>query len=190
MLKWIELFQHWDITVFFWINHGWSHPWLNPFFNFLSDLKDWYIPIAATIILLLWKGGPRGRFLVLALILAVTLADQSENHIKHWVNRKRPCVALAQVNTPEGVDTSPSFPSGHASNISAVMLVLGLTDRKRWWVYSIWALAVGASRIYLGVHYPSDVLAGYCLGLFMGWWAWLIAENLKKRWLQHHLQKN
>ncbi len=84
--------------------------------------------------------------------------------IKPAVDRSRPCASNARVVAIDGCDASGSMPSDHAA-ITAAMVVVS------WWAEPaagaaaiVFALVVGASRIYLGLHYPSDVLAGYGLG--------------------------
>lgn len=100
---------------------------------------------------------------------------------KYIINRERPADAhpgFIQLEHP----TSPSFPSGHTSGAFATATSLSLAFPK-WYViapsYS-WAALVGYSRMYLGVHYPSDVLAGAILGSSTAW----LSYKVNKRWQQ------
>jgi len=87
--------------------------------------------------------------------------------------------------------TSPSFPSGHAMLAAIVYLTLGallarFAARRRTRVYMLTValfatFVIGSSRVYLGVHYPSDVLAGWCAGLVWALMCWLAARYLQKR---------
>lgn len=119
----------------------------------------------------------RRKFLVILifLILGVTLADQLSVQCKNLFLRLRPCHEPALAGLVHIVKNDCggmfSFVSSHASN-SFNIAVLSLSFiKKRWYTISIilWALIVGYSRIYLGVHYPGDVIGGSILGAFIGW---------------------
>ena len=127
------------------------------------------------------------RYGAAVLVLAATLGGLLVSHLlKDLYDRPRP--ELVPHLTP--VSTS-SFPSGHAMLSAVVYLTLGaLLARlvERWWVklYVIVAALgltglVGFSRVYLGVHYPTDVLAGWAAGL-----SWAILCWLAARYLQRH----
>ncbi len=119
----------------------------------------------------------RRKFLIILifLILAVTLADQMSVIIKNIVQRLRPCHEPALDGLVHIVKNDCgglySFVSSHASNSFNVALLSLSFIKKRWFTISIilWALIVGYSRVYLGVHYPGDVLCGSILGGFIGW---------------------
>jgi undecaprenyl-diphosphatase len=117
------------------------------------------------------------KFLVVLLfiILAATLSDQASVLVKNLVQRLRPCYEPALSGMVhlfnEECGGKFSFVSSHATNSFDVALLSLLFIRKRWYTISIilWALIIGYSRIYLGVHYPGDVLCGSLLGTFIGW---------------------
>jgi undecaprenyl-diphosphatase len=116
----------------------------------------------------LWYRGARGDALFLVVVLA--LVNLTVWLLKLGFDRPRP-----DAGSPIPLPESPSFPSGHAANGVAVFGALGILAAaravsqrsRRAWVVAGFALgaAVGASRVVLGVHYVSDVLAGYCVGL-------------------------
>nr|WP_277752057.1 phosphatase PAP2 family protein [Corynebacterium silvaticum] len=91
---------------------------------------------------------------------AVGLSWVSSTALKYVCGRERPSRELQLL-----YEYNPSFPSGHATTAFAAAMVLALLCR-RWWVLTVWivAAAVGLSRLYVGVHWPSDVLAGALLG--------------------------
>jgi undecaprenyl-diphosphatase len=118
------------------------------------------------------------KFLIILLfiILAVTLADQlSVQLFKNLVQRLRPCHEPSLEGLVHLVNGECGgqfgFVSSHAANSFNVALISLLFIRKRWYTISIilWALVVGYSRIYLGVHYPGDVICGSLLGALIGW---------------------
>jgi membrane-associated phospholipid phosphatase len=106
--------------------------------------------------------------------------------LKYLVNRPRPYVTypdLRNVTTEE----TPSFPSGHTSSSFSIATSLSLNFRK-WYVVVpayAWAAATGYSRMYLNVHYPSDVLVGAVLGSGTAWLTW----KINKKWKEKALKK-
>lgn len=123
-----------------------------------------------------------------ALFLAV--ATGGAGLLNFWLKleyaRPRPELVAHLVDV-----TSTSFPSGHAMNSAATYLTLGVlmaraarTRRVKLYLFGIAALLtlmIGASRVYLGVHYPTDVLAGWTVGAAWAGLCWLVAERLRRR---------
>lgn len=92
--------------------------------------------------------------------------------LKYSINRDRPYTTYPDI-IPKSLEGSPSFPSGHTSSSFATATSLSLIYPK-WYVIApsfLWAGSVGYSRVYLGVHYPSDVVAGALLGAGSAWLA-------------------
>ena len=120
-----------------------------------------------------------GLRVVLALFPLLILTNETCDFLKVWVGRERPCVALP-IEALTGKLTSGSFPSAHAANMSALVGTATAVWGRRALLWLFWLpLMVGLSRVYVGVHYPSDVAAGWLLGWLFGWggvrlalWAW------------------
>lgn len=144
--------------------HAWRSPWLDGVFLSLTWLGSLFLllPLVAIAGFLLWRAGQRGaaRFLVVALTGAALLAQAT----KHLTLRPRPDLypALDSVASPF------SWPSAHAMQVTAfavalLLVVNRLVPRHRWRLLPVLVAVValvGVSRLYLQVHYPSDVLAG------------------------------
>ena len=175
-------FQNLDSELFRFINQTLINPifdWLMPF----ASGNPYFHPAVIILgILLIWKGGIRGLTCVVMLALIVPLGDGLiTNMLKHAIARDRPFLALQDVHLLVGKTNSGSMPSGHAANWFAGTMVLFVYYRRTAWIMLPAALLVSYSRIYNGVHYPSDVLAGGALGagyavaalwLFDSIWNW------------------
>ena len=132
----------------------------------------------------------RHALLVLVMIaLALLIADQTASGlIKHLVERLRPThdpSLESMVHVINGYRGGMyGFVSSHASNAFAVSLLLSLIMRHRAVTISLftWSLLQCYSRIYLGVHYPGDIIGGIIVGLLAGWISWLVMRWIQRRW--------
>ena len=165
--------MHWlqtiDTALFRFINGSLSNPfcdWLMPIMSGGDGVMRWFVPLAVVMVVgTLCFGSARARLCALMIFLVVALGDPLViNTIKHLVERPRPCMVLPGVVERLGCTTSGSMPSAHAANWSAMTMVLFLFYRRSLWFMLPLALTVSFSRVYNGVHYPSDVLAGMILG--------------------------
>jgi undecaprenyl-diphosphatase len=135
-----------------------------------------WVPLYLSILIFLGVKYKR-KFLIILIfiIVAATFADQSSVIVKNIVHRLRPCnepslIAIVHLVNGEcgGIY---GFVSSHAVNSFDVALLSLSFIRKRWYSISIilWAGIISYSRVYLGVHYPGDVICGALLGSFIGW---------------------
>jgi undecaprenyl-diphosphatase len=177
-------FYDFDVALFRWVNEDFSSPVLDAFFSFVTNPRNWIAPITLAVVWLLVKGGAKGRFTVLAIVLSVALTDPLATRvIKPLVKRVRPCNILSHVNTPAGGSGAYSFPSVHAANQGASMTVLSMAYPPGSVTFVGIALLVGLSRVYLGLHYPSDILGGYIVGIAIGFACWRLADRWRQKWL-------
>jgi 4-amino-4-deoxy-L-arabinose transferase-like glycosyltransferase/membrane-associated phospholipid phosphatase len=165
--------MHWlqtlDIALFHFINGSLSDPffdWLMPLMSGGGGVMRWFVPLALVLILAaICFGNARARLCALMVALVVALGDPLVvNTIKHLIDRPRPCITLTNVIERLGCTTSGSMPSAHSANWFAMTMVMFLFYRRSLWFMLPLALTVSFSRVYNGVHYPSDVLAGVILG--------------------------
>src|SRR5262245_8156177 len=179
-----------------WLLHGLRRPenlqtpvgpgWLREAAQDITVLggRAFLVLTSASVVGYLWlEGKHRAMWLV---AIAAAGGGLITTTLKYVVHRGRPDVVPHLVAV-----TSPSFPSGHAMLAAAVFLTLGallarFAARRRTRIYLL-SLAllltflVGSSRVYLGVHYPTDVLAGWCAGLVWALVCWFVARYLQAR---------
>ena len=172
---------------------------VNGFHNVFQDALWWMVSAKwASLLLLLalvWvllHQNRRHALLVLAmLVLAIILADQvSSGLIKHLVERLRPTHdsslgdAVHVVNGYRG--GMYGFVSSHAANSFAAATLISLIMRHRLVTVSLltWAVLQCYSRVYLGVHYPGDILGGIVVGVLAAWLVWRLMRWIQRRW--HH----
>lgn len=175
-----------DQSLLQWIHVGWTSGVMDVVMPFVSRLEN-FIPLFALVVLgLAVRAGRRGRFTLLLLPFLITATDQiSASVIKPWVGRPRPCreeAGLSWVQPRARCSGKGSFPSSHAANMAGVAVLLAVRHRRWGWAFVPGALLVGLSRVYLGVHYPSDVVAGWALGAGLGYGALLAGEWIDRRW--------
>jgi len=112
----------------------------------------------------------RSAAIVLALIVTLLATSAFVSAIKVLVGRARPCQALAWARTLAiNVPTDASFPSGHAAGAFAFAFFFLVLHRPSGLVATIFAILIAASRVALGVHYPTDVIAGAAMGAVLGY---------------------
>ena len=162
----------------------------NPVFDvvmpFITNKNNFNIPFILIILGLLIFGGKKGRIAVLLGLVIVTLSDQfSSAVIKPLVGRIRPChpdFLIEGARYLIGTKTSFSFPSSHAVNMASTATWFSYQYRRYTWIFVTIAVLVGYSRIYVGVHYLTDVLGGYIVGVFCAFIVISAKKGIVKFW--------
>ncbi len=169
METFLHFLLHLDIALFSFLNQDIANRLFDVVMPFVTNEKNWRIPIVLVWLLLVVKGGKRGRIAALLVIPTLILTDQmSASVVKPLAGRIRPCHVLEHVRLLVGCGGKYAFPSSHATNIAGFATIFALFYRKYTILFVFIALVVGFSRIYVGVHYPLDVLAGFLLGTGCG----------------------
>jgi membrane-associated phospholipid phosphatase len=190
-MSWLESA---DRALFRFINVELSQPILDSVMPLFSA-NPLFIPVVLVLaIALLWKGGTRGRVFVVLLALTLALGDTFViNTLKHSLGRMRPFHSITDAHLLVGRGSSGSMPSSHVSTWFAALVLSYVFYRRSWRFMLPLAVAVAFSRIYVGAHYPSDVLVGAILGagyavagLMMADWVWRVAG---RRWFPDFWQR-
>lgn len=165
-----------DYAVFHYINQTISNSFFDVVLPFLRDAPNW-IPLYVFLgIYLFMKYKTAAIKYLILIVVAFALADSISYHIlKPWICRLRPChsTTLHARLLLGHCGGKWSFPSSHASNHMAIALTIVLSKifSKKWinflWIF--WALSIGFAQIYVGVHYPTDILAGFLLGILIAY---------------------
>jgi undecaprenyl-diphosphatase len=190
--KWLE---HLDQALFLKINQGASNPVFDAVLPWLRESSFWVPLYLFMAIFILYNFGWRGLIWGLALGLTIALADNlSSKWIKYAFMRLRPCqdpdffqYIKLRVGYCPG---NPSFTSSHAANHFAVAGFVYFAGKKYFtkhmaWFF-LWAGIISFAQVYVGVHYPIDILGGTLVGTALGW---IVANVYNRRFSLLNPQK-
>ena len=178
-----------DQVIFHLINEQWTSSGLDLFMAAISNVDIWMPLIIAVLGYALFFGGFKGRAFVVCLLLTLIVSEQFfVRTLKSAIDRRRPkqvqAVRMVQLeptrpefmtlfqkptirfsDETDRTKSGPSFPSGHVTDNIIIATICTLFFRRWGWLYFFMAAAIGYSRIYLGAHWPSDVIATAFLAL-------------------------
>lgn len=166
-----------DRTIFLLINRTLENPVFDHLMPALSNKWLGFLVVAVVVPCLLIRYGRRVWLVIALAVLAVAVSDLGAGLLKHAVQRVRPCHVIAEVHLLAGCTRSFAMPSNHASNMFALAGVVGSLLPAWRWVLLPLAGGVAYSRVYLGVHYPADVLVGAACGAMLGYGLALLATR-------------
>lgn len=183
-----DFIQSFDYYFFTRINSQWVSPFLDNIFIAIRNKYFWAPLYIFLVFFLLSNFRKKGFYLILFLILTVLISDQlSSTVIKPLVHRLRPCndmFLVHQIRVLIGCSSSFSFPSSHATNHFAVALFLiNILSRKYIWFIPLalsWAFAISYAQVYVGLHFPFDILCGAVLGALIGYYTGEFSKRILK----------
>jgi undecaprenyl-diphosphatase len=154
-----------DVALFRWINEGTRNPLFDRVMPLITEFDHWRFPLLGLWLLLFFWGRRETKVTLLLLVVLIGILDYSNSFFfKHLFARPRPCQTLMEVRVFWPCPRSFSFPSNHAANIFGAAFFLSFLYRPWAPLLIFLALLVGYSRVYVGEHYPLDVLGGAVLG--------------------------
>lgn len=176
----IELL-HWDEHIFQLINSEWQNPFFDLVMPWLRNKYTWFPLYLFIFTFLVINFKKAGLVMALFIITAIGISDYTSSQlIKKNVRRARPCKVMEQpadMNLLVPCGSGYSFPSSHASNHFAISLFLflslGRLVPKYRYLLFLWAGLVSFAQVYVGLHYPLDIMAGGILGSLIGWLVFL-----------------
>jgi undecaprenyl-diphosphatase len=180
-----------DFAILYFFNVTLSSPWLDSVMIYITDLPHWFPIYFFFACYLIAKYKWRGVRIVVACALVVGLADLLTYRIlKELIARPRPCSLVndpsgmySWIHLPYGARAGFSFPSSHAVNNFTGTIFLFLLLRKDkilLWLF-VPAIIIPLSRVYLGLHYPSDIIAGAIIGSAFGWGCAKIYQLIERK---------
>lgn len=160
MPEWIRQL---DASLFLFLNAGCRNGLFDVIMPFITNRA--YIVLFPFLILFFVKEKKKGLIIFAISFFSILLADGISNALKEVVGRERPCNLFENVHLLVGCSKSFSMPSGHATNAFAFVTPFFLMTRNRMkYIFLFIAVLVALSRIFVGVHYPLDVVAGAAVG--------------------------
>lgn len=171
----VDMLVHYDQQLFLWFN-GMHASWADELMYWVTYKFTW-IPLYVVLVALTIKAeGKKSIAIFITVLAAVIIADKITSGImKPYFGRLRPCnepVLEGLIHEVVGCSGSFSFASSHASTsfaLAVVWFVLLKNKISYMWFILIWAGFYSYSRVYVGVHYPGDILVGALVGIVVAW---------------------
>ena len=183
-LEWLDQIDH---KIFYLINGTLKNPIFDLFFTTITNERLWALPVLIGLLWLIIRGGKREKIAAVLVLIAASAADATVAQIiKPAIGRLRPSHALGDtINLLVSKGGKYGFVSAYAANVFAGTTVLSYFYKQWEKPLLFLAFSVALSRVYVGVHYPGDVLFGGLFGCGMAWlvitlWVLLKMRELKR----------
>ena len=176
-----------DYALFHFINYTIANPILNWLMPIITNENNIAVLLILFWLWLLFFNGKRGKIAAILLVLTVVFTDAiAAQVIKPWIGRIRPSHVMTEnINLLVSKGGKYSFISNHAANTMSAAVILGYFYKKWMGIAITISIIVGFSRVYVGVHYPFDVLGGWIFGYTLAWgiisiWVILKIREIKR----------
>jgi undecaprenyl-diphosphatase len=167
MMRLLHTCYDFECRLFQEVNRHFDNKILNLFFRTITHIGGATFTIASVLLLMILSSN-QTRITAIASALALALSHLPVHLAKKLYPRKRPYMILEKAKVPSNPLQDHSFPSGHTTAIFSVIIPFVIYAPSLSFILIPLGICVGISRIYLGLHYPSDVIAGIILGSFVG----------------------
>lgn len=186
----LEEILQFDEQLFLWLNNLHAQ-WLDPIMHWITGSRSWIPFYLVLAVLIARKHKWHTLYVLLGVALLITACDQfTSGFMKPYFGRLRPCHETdlnGLVHLVKGCGGQYGYASSHAANTFGLATFLwGLLGRRGfgWFKYLfLWAAVVSYSRIYVGVHYPLDILTGASIGILFGYLMYKLFFKLEKKYL-------
>jgi undecaprenyl-diphosphatase len=186
----IDQLLQYDKDLFLFLNNLGSQTWDGLWLVITNKFA--FIPLYILLLFLIYKRlGVKSLLIVIFVVtLMIVFTDQITNLFKHGFQRLRPCREEGVMEQMRFIAVRCGrygFFSGHSSNTMAVAIFVGLTLKKQYknliFILLLWSAIVAYSRIYVGVHYPLDIVCGMTFGAISGFIFYRFNQYLQKRFI-------
>ena len=165
----LDFLQSVDMNLIIWIHQYSSNNLFDIIMPFTTNKNNWKLPIVGLIIILGFFSGQRGKLTLTILIISLSFTDAiCAQILKPFFERIRPShLNIENINLLISKGGKWSMPSNHAANMFSLAIVLSYFYKKYKPLLLLLAILISFSRIYVGVHFPGDVIVGGCIGFFI-----------------------
>ena len=165
----LDFLQSVDMNLIIWIHQYSSNNLFDILMPFITNKNNWTLPIIGLTFILGFFSGKRGKLALTILIISLSFTDAiCAQILKPFFERIRPShLNIENINLLISKGGKWSMPSNHAANMFSLAIVLSYFYKKYKPLLLLLAILISFSRIYVGVHFPSDVIVGGCIGFFI-----------------------
>jgi membrane-associated phospholipid phosphatase len=158
-----------DTALFRFVNITLANPVFDAVMPFVTNGEHWVIAAVLMAAVLLHAERGRGVWIAVGVAVVFAACDQTSAHLlKPIVARLRPCHVVEGANLLVGCSNAYSFPSAHAANSMGMAVFLTYVFPKWRWVFFGLCGLMSISRVFVGVHYPFDIVGGWVIGVLAG----------------------
>ena len=184
----LEYLKNIDEALFLYLN-GMHNNFFDFLMHWITMQETWYPFYLLLASWIIWKYKRKGIPVILILIISIVISDQfTSAFMKPFFERLRPChdpQIGTLVHVVDACGGLYGFASSHASNSFALATLLYLFFRSNYRytsIFFIWATLVSYSRIYVGVHYPGDIITGAMIGILIAWILYYLYVRLPSKY--------